>query len=146
MSAHRRTYTHTHAITHTLTRTNDRSQLPLRYLHLNSHRYAAFLSSGALPGALLDPASLARMRSDLETSMRAPAAVSGIGYKDLVAEADADSGYRWVGWGRAVVACDRVGRGGVDVASDKMALGRAGWLWRLMRRGGECGVVQGGCG
>jgi hypothetical protein len=49
-----------------------------------------------MPGALIDPAGLARMRSDLAASMKVPTAVGGMGYKDLVAESNADSSYRYL--------------------------------------------------
>jgi hypothetical protein len=54
-------------------------------------RYAALLSSEALPGGLLDPAALGRLRADLLAGAAAAAQSSGVGYADLVRESSGDT-------------------------------------------------------
>lgn len=59
-----------------------------------ARRYAALLSSEAVPGGLMDPAALGRLRAELMAGAAAAAATSGIGYKDLVQEASGDVSLR----------------------------------------------------
>lgn len=54
-------------------------------------RYAALLSSEALPGGLMDPAALGRLRAELLAGAAAAAGSSGVGYADLVQESAEDS-------------------------------------------------------
>jgi len=60
------------------------------------HRYASLLSSGALPGSTMAPATLVRMRADLAAGMRA---VTGarMGCAELMEESAADNRLRQVG-------------------------------------------------
>lgn len=61
---------------------------------ISACRYHALLSSSALPGGLLDPAQLGRLRSELLASAATAAASSGVGYQDLAKESAADGSFK----------------------------------------------------